>query len=251
MNPARNRAKRRVRKSRGDASAVLDALMRMATDQSESVAKMQQLTAVFEKLRAQDAETDFGVALAHLQAELPEIDENGVILGADGAPVATYATWEDTLKAIRPILFSHGFSLSFRPGRSAAGYPTVTGILRHIGGHREEGELELPPDTSGGKNALQAIGSATAYGQRYVARMLLNLASRGGDDDGVSAMMTSEAAEAVAEINALQRIPSLSDWKRRNRLLLATLPPPDFRQVVGRYADRLRELTPPAGGDAA
>ena len=44
-----------------------------------------------------------------------------------------------------------------------SGYPTVTGMLRHAGGHVEEGALELPPDTMGGKNALQAIGSATSF----------------------------------------------------------------------------------------
>ncbi len=74
-----------------------------------------------ERLLARQAERAFSVALAKLQPALPVIDENGAILGADGEPVASYATWEDTVEAIRPILARHGFSLSFVPGRSPNG----------------------------------------------------------------------------------------------------------------------------------
>jgi hypothetical protein len=44
--------------------------------------------------------------------------------------------------------------------------------------------MELPVDTSGSKNPVQAVGSSTAYGKRYVMEALLNLTSRGVDDDG-------------------------------------------------------------------
>jgi hypothetical protein len=228
------------------------ALVALAADPGADVARLEQLTATWDRLRAREAEAEFSSALAQLQSELPEIDENGVILGADGEPVTSYATWEDTIAAIRPILARHGFSLSFRPGRSQAGYPTVTGALRHVGGHRDEGELELPPDTTGGKNALQAIGSATSYGQRYVARMLLNLTSRSSDDDAASAALSPAAADAIAAIGAAAAVTALTDWKRRNRTQLAALAPADLRHVVRRYAERLRVLkTPTSKAEAA
>ena len=156
--------------------------------------------------------------------------------------MSTYATWEDTLEAIRPLLGRHGFSLSFRPGRSAGGRPTVTGVLRHVGGHKEEGELELPPDETGGKNAVQAIGSALSYGQRYVTRPMLGLASR-GDDDAQSAARSQTAVDTVAEINAVRDKCGLADWKRRNRQRLAELAQSDLRYVIGCYTERLRRLT--------
>ena len=57
----------------------------------------------------------------------------------------------------------------------------------HREGHSERTMMELPADTSGSKNAVQAVGSSTSYGKRYVASALLNLTSRlpeDRDDDG-------------------------------------------------------------------
>jgi hypothetical protein len=126
------------------------------------------------------------------------------------------------------------------------GNPTVTGVLRHRGGHREEGELELPPDLTGGKNAVQAVGSALSYGQRYVARMLLSLTSRGGDDDAGSSTRSHEAVDAIAEIDAAPDVTALAEWKRRGRPGLATLSSQEMQVVVARYLGRRRCLQTPA-----
>lgn len=208
------------------------------------------LLASFAQLKAREAEAEFSAALAKLQPKLPTIDENGQILGPDGEPVATYATWEDTVEAIRPILARFGFSLSFRPGQSARGNPTVTGILRHKGGHKEEGELELPPDLTGGKNAVQAVGSALSYGQRYVARMLLSLTSRGSDDDARSATRSHEAQDALEAIDAAPDVAELAAWKRRSRPGLAKLSAAEMEAVVSHYLGRRRSLGGGAGAGA-
>lgn len=42
--------------------------------------------------------------------------------------------------------------------------------------------LRLPPDLSGDKNSIQAVGSSVSYGKRYTACALLNITSRGEDD---------------------------------------------------------------------
>jgi hypothetical protein len=60
----------------------------------------------------------------------------------------------------------------------------TTGVLAHRDGHSEQTELSLPTDTSGSKNAVQAVGSSTSYGKRYTAFALLNITSTGEDDDG-------------------------------------------------------------------
>jgi hypothetical protein len=220
----------------------------LGSDQKPAPIELCALLAGFERHKARRAEAEFNAALAKMQLKLPTIDENGAILGPDGEPVATYATWEDTVDAIRPILARYGFSLSFRPGQSARGNPTVTGILRHKGGHKEEGELELPPDLTGGKNAVQAVGSALSYGQRYVARMLLSLTSRGGDDDAGSSNRSHEAEDAITEIEAAPDVTALSEWKRRSRPGLATLSAQEMHAVVAHYLGRQRALRASAAG---
>lgn len=215
------------------------------------IARLYDLAVQQERLLARQAERDFSVAFAKMQPSLPIIDENGVIETTSGQDAARYATWEDTIESIRPILARHGFSLSFVPGRSPNGYPTVTGVLRHRGGHKETGELELPPDPTGGKNAVQAIGSALSYGQRYVARMLLSLTSRCADDNAQSATRGPAAFDAMAEIEAAPDIAALTKWKRRSRRRLAAMPARDQKAVVSRYLERrhrmaasLREVRP-------
>jgi hypothetical protein len=223
-----------------DAASLWRVIEHAAGDPCVELARLDHLTALHERLVARGAEMMFNAALARLQPKLPELDERGAITGRDGEIVATYATWEDTVAAIRPILARHGFSLTFRPGRSAKGVPTVTGVLRHKVGHKEEAELELPADTTGEKNAVQAVGSTMSYGQRYVAKLLLNLTSRGEDDDGRAAGQSAAEFAAIAEINALEGKPAFLAWKRERRAMLGKLEPAVFQRVIGHYGARLR-----------
>lgn len=80
----------------------------------------------------------------------------------------------------------------------------VTGTLRTVvnewfEGDQEDTTIVLPHDSTGSKNAVQAVGSSTSYGKRYTAGLLLNLTSRGEDDDG-------KAADAPATITQDQVI---------------------------------------------
>ena len=74
---------------------------------------------------------------------------------------------------------------------------TVTGVLMHRAGHSMRTSMTLPFDTSGSKNAVQAIGSSVSYGKRYVISAMLNIATRKEDDNGY-------AAVPVAKITAMQ-----------------------------------------------
>ena len=95
-----------------------------------------------------------------------------------------YALWEDIDAAITDILADHGLVLTFRSGVAQDGKITVTGVLSHKGGHSEQTTITLPHDSSGSKNAVQAVGSSTSYGKRYTATLLLNIRTKGEDDDG-------------------------------------------------------------------
>ena len=96
------------------------------------------------------------------------------------------------MEAVRPVLQKHGFMLSFRT-KFDDKLVRVIGVLAHRSGHAEETEFVSSPDTSGNKNAIQALGSAQSYGQRYTARALLNIASREDDDDGRKANTVQES----------------------------------------------------------
>jgi len=180
-----------------EASAIVSIIERAARDPSVDIDKMERLMAMHERVVARGAQAAFDAALAEMQPELPVICRRGLIEvkekdreGKRTGPVqqsTPYALWEDINDGIKPILHKHGFALSFRNGMAADGRVTVTGILSHRDGHREETTVTLQHDSSGSKNAVQATGSSYSYGKRYTATALLNITSRGEDDDGVAA----------------------------------------------------------------
>ena len=141
--------------------------------------KLGQLIAAEERRQSRDAAIAYAGAMAKMAGVLPVIEENGVLRHGDKI-VGGYALWEDINDAIRPILLRFGFALSFRVNQDGPDI-TVTAALMHKAGHTETASLRLPPDPSGEKNSVQAVGSTVSYGKRYAACALLNITSRGED----------------------------------------------------------------------
>jgi len=151
---------------------------RLVKDPTVDVEKLERLMAMHERMLAQQAKAAFYADFAQMQAKLPTVQERGRT--NNGA----YATHEDIVEAVRPVLREFGFILTFRTTFPDPGTVKVIGVLAHRAGHAEETEFISKADTSGNKNAIQALGSAQSYGQRYTTRALLNIASREDDDDG-------------------------------------------------------------------
>lgn len=186
-----------------DAGSIMAIIDRAARDPATDVDKLERLMNLYERISAQSAKAAYVSALAELQPLLPVITERGGIKDRNGKVQSTYALWEDINDAIRPLLAQHGFALSFRVG-SEPDRITVTGVLSHREGHQEETTMSLPVDGSGSKNAVQAVGSSTSYGKRYTTQALLNLTSRGEDDDarlaGMGATLTPDQIMEVQEL---------------------------------------------------
>lgn len=206
-----------------ETTALVSIIERAARDPNVDIDKMERLLQMQERVLARTAREAYAAAFADMQERLPTIQEKG-----RGDKGMKYALWEDVNAAIKPVLAEHGFGISFKTGRQNDRV-TVTAILTHRQGHSEETTLELPIDTSGSKNAVQAVGSSTSYGKRYTAQALLNLTSRDGferDDDGrasgagpkvsedqvIALRELAEAVEAdVGKFLAYMRVPSLAD----------------------------------------
>lgn len=163
---------------------LLEVIARAARDPSVDIEKLERLIAVQERIQARDAEIAFSAAFADMQPMLPSITKGNQIVHK-GQVISEYAEWADISKIVTPILSSFGFSLSFKSGNSG-GMVTVTAILRHRLGHKDEASLPLPLDTSGAKNAVQSVGSTISYGKRYTGCPLLNIVTEGEDDDGAT-----------------------------------------------------------------
>jgi hypothetical protein len=183
----------RAPQAANEAVAFLQVIERAASDPRVDIDKMERLLEMQERILVRNAKMAYSADLAVLQTKLPVIERNGKITITDKhnpnkvIQSTKYALWEDINEAIKPVLAEYGFALSFRTGMTSEGKITVTGILSHRSGHQEETTITLPHDSTGSKNAVQAVGSSASYGKRYTASALLNLTSRGEDDDGQAA----------------------------------------------------------------
>lgn len=222
----------------GEGAAIIQLIERLAQNPDVDVDKVMRLVEMRSQIMAQAARSNFDAALAEMQPEFPAIEERGAIRN-NSKVMSTYALWEDVNDVIKPVLAKHGFSLSFRV-KNAPGLVSVTGVLGGHG-HREETTLDLPVDTSGAKNAVQGIGSSTSYGKRYTAGLLLNLTSRGADDDGKAAGASEVLQRALSDINLAEGLDELRKWKAdKYDGLSKMLNPGELREVIDLYNRRLR-----------
>ena len=155
---------------------------RLACDPNVDVAKLEKLIEMQERIMRHQAKAAFDAAFAEMQGEIPIITERGEI-SVNGQIRSKYARFEDILVEVKPVLQKHGFALRHR-NHFTDGKIKIVGILSHRCGHSEEDEFEAKADDSGSKNAIQALGSTRSYGQRYTTISLLNIATKGADDDG-------------------------------------------------------------------
>jgi hypothetical protein len=169
---------------------------RLAKDPDVNVEKLERLIAAQERILGHRARAEFEAAFAEMQGELPEITERGEI-EVDGLVRSKYARFEDIITIVRPILQKHGFALRFRNETLPNNCLRITGVLSHRSGHSEQDQFDCPPDASGKKNNIQAMGSTRSYGQRYTTIALLNIVSRGADDDGRKAGERKTKADIV------------------------------------------------------
>lgn len=240
-------------------TAMISMIERVARDPAIDIAKLERLLDMQERILAKNAEVAYARALSEMQADLPEIPERGVIRikSKDGNNViqeTPYALWEDINEAIRPQLAKHGFSLSFRTGLSNDGRVSVTAVLLHREGHREETTMVLGHDATGSKNAVQAIGSSTSYGKRYATAALLNLTSRDmleHDDDGERAVDIRPKSqsrdidkEMRAEIDACETVADLKMlWNSKPFQTEFERHPKDWQNAIIKHFDeRTKDL---------
>lgn len=188
-------------------SPLLSLIERVVANPEADINKLERLLDMQERVLKVNREQAFNAAMAEMQQDIPTIEKTGsIMVGKDVR--SKYARYEDIMRAMKPVLQKYGFAVSFRT-ESGKDFVKVTGILMHREGHREQTDMVLPLDATGSKNAVQAIGSSTSYGKRYVLCSLLNIATGDEDDDAQGVDDLAELVEAIKNIEACENMESL------------------------------------------
>lgn len=209
--------------------AFVQMIERIAVNPDVDVAKLEKLLDMQERILRHSAEAAFNAAFSAMQAELPEVAERGK------TDKTTYATLEDIILKVRPVLARHGFALSHETEWPDDKHVKVVGILTHREGHARRSVFLSGADATGSKNAIQALGSAMSYGRRYTTCDLLNIATRKQDDDASTAEAHKEPAEPeglAALMEALQGAAVAGTPALMKAFNAAT---PDLRAYLTRY----------------
>lgn len=164
------------------------AMIDRAIANGATIETLERLMALQERWEASEARREYDGAMAAAKAELKPIIKNRHVKyeGRHGGALTEYSH-EDMAaiaEAVDPILTAHGLSYRYQAKQDGM-MVSVTCIVSHRRGHREETTLTAGADNSGSKNPIQAIGSAVTYLQRYTLKLALGLAAA-KDDDGRS-----------------------------------------------------------------
>ena len=167
-----------------------------------SVAVLERMIALKERLDDKQAEKDFNRDFVALQADLPVIVASTVIPNR-----GKYERFEDVMRVVGPLLVKHGFSVSFSMDFKENRI-LETCHLRHASGHSQSNSFAV---RAGGKadSDTQADCKAATTAKRNALLNCLNIVIRQDamqDEEGDARMegqpVTFEQAETLREMVA-------------------------------------------------
>lgn len=164
-------------------------LMQVAIERGASAEAFSALVDSIMKARREDARLQFEAALGRFKDDLPTIFKTKKVSfpNKDGSKTEySHAELAEASEVCAESLGKYGITYNWKPSEGANGRTLMTCVFRHPeSGHVEEmATLGGPPDTSGGKNNVQAIGSTTTYLERYTLLAACGIAPKGIDNDG-------------------------------------------------------------------
>ena len=162
-------------------NALMVIINRAVSDPAFDVAKLEALLNVKERWEREEARKAFVVALTAFKANPPDIFKNKQVAFKDVR--YSHATLDNVSIAIGTALAEHGLSHRWSVDQAETRIK-VTCILMHNAGHSESLSMQSASDQSGNKNAIQALGSAVTYLERYTLLAITGMAVQ--DDDGAS-----------------------------------------------------------------
>jgi len=239
-------------------STVMALIERVALDPHADVEKLERLAGMYERLKAKEAELAFngakgrilkklaGIKIVKNRPVLSDID-NGKQRGAFEA--FKYAPLEEIDKHLRPLLAEEEMDLSYSDEPCDGGGILVRGRLKHLpGGHYEDSFMPAPPDTTGGKSNVQAVGSTNSFLRRYVACNIFNIVVVGDDDDGTGGTIDEAQAKTIIELIKKAKVgPKFLKYMRAQSVeeagsleaAVATIAARDYRKAVSTLEEQI------------
>jgi len=161
-------------------------LIHMALQGGANLDAVERLVALQERTMAHDAEMAFNAAMSSAQSAMTTVRQDAT----NPQTRSKYASYAALDRAVRPIYSREGLALSFNTGECPTPeYMRLLCYVSHPAGYTRTYHLDMPADGKGAKGGdvmtkTHAVGSAAAYGMRYLLKMIFNIAVGEDDRDG-------------------------------------------------------------------
>ena len=171
-----------VANEEGEIAMQAPSLLEIAIEKGAPIETLEKLMALQERHEKNEAKKAFHVAMAKFKLDPPKIERTKKV--DYGQTHYRHADLAKIASLIGEALSKNDLSAAWRTEKEDGKSITVTCVITHVLGHSESTSLTAPHDTSGSKNAIQAMGSTISYLQRYTILSLTGLAAGDMDDDG-------------------------------------------------------------------
>jgi hypothetical protein len=235
------------------ATAVLGLIERVALDPGADVEKLDRIVAMYERVKAKEAELAFNAAKGRILKRLAGIKlvknrpaalyeiEKGKSQKAS-YQTFKYAPLEEIDKHLRPLLSEEEMDLSYSDEPREHGWVVIRGRLKHLpSGYFEDSFMPAPLDTSGGKSPVQGVGSTNSYLRRYIACNIFNIVIVGEDDDGNGGTIDEAQTDTLLDLIKRAKVgPKFLKYMRAQSIeeagsleaAVATIASRDYRKAI-------------------
>lgn len=222
-------------------------LMIAAINKGMDLDKLEKFMALQERYEANEARKAYHEAMAAFKAHPPDIEKDKTVsFPAQGKTTSyNHASLGNVTSKINTALSAHGLSAGWITSQDG-GLITVTCTITHKHGHSESTSLTAGPDTSGAKNAIQAVASTISYLERYTILALTGLATHDMDDDGRTSEIQYISADQLSQLIDLLHATNSDEAKFLSFMKAPTIeeiPAKDFQKAYAALTSKL-----PKGG---
>ena len=165
-------------------------MLQMAVAQGADLDKLERLMGLQERWEANQAKKAYATAMAAFKANPPQLLKNKHVRYANskgGFTEYDHATHDQVTDKIVAALARHDLMHCWTIEQPTPDAIKVTCTITHVLGHSESVSMMSAPDSSGGKNSIQAVASASTYLQRYTLLAATGMSSSelgAADTDG-------------------------------------------------------------------
>ena len=183
------------------------AILEAAVNSGANVESIRELSEIAKQWKRLADEERFNAAMAAFQAELPQIGKGHAIRTNAGG--YRYATLDDIMRAVGPVMGRHGISVSFSDPVMADGMLSGR-ITVSCGAVSRSSTISVPvPEMR--VNDTQKWGAALSYARRYALCAALNITT-GEDVDAVNLAPGSTPGTTERETKPRTTPPTRKDY---------------------------------------